>query len=83
MPVKAVNFTLFIPSLVATKVIPVTSGCCCTNEDFVLVILDLHTRISSQGMISQYVLLVSSFSLLSTFSLNVLILLLSAAQQVF
>ena len=45
----------------------------------VLVILDLHTLIYCQGMFNQYVLLVSPRSLLSTFSLNVLILLLSVA----
>jgi len=40
-----------------------------------------HTRLTHycQGMINQYVLLVSPRSLLSTFSLNVLILLLSVA----
>ena len=39
----------------------------------------LHTLIYCQGMINQYVLLVSPRSLLSTFSLNVLMLLLSVA----
>ena len=49
------------------------------STDFALVILDLHTLIYCQGMINQYVLLASPRSLLSTFSLNVLILLLSVA----
>ena len=31
MPVKAINFTLFIPTLVATSINPVMSGCC-TNQ---------------------------------------------------
>ena len=44
-----------------------------------LVILDLHTLIYCHGMINQYVLLVSPRSLLSTFSLNVLILLIFVA----
>ena len=45
----------------------------------ILIILDLHTLIYCQGIINQYVMLVSPPSLLSTFSLNVLILLLSVA----
>ena len=47
MPVKAINFTLFIPTLVATSINPVMSGCCTINR-----LCIGHTRLAHSYLLS-------------------------------